>query len=146
MPRDRHFASEYVISPKDRTKEENLLFYVLREHIDKTVRYARRAQVLIPHLTIVNENLSGAVAYLTTVISPQALTPVTVAARLRTKQMKKGIAIAGLAGRYARCDYPLVEEGADFLHGSEQALVSLYPGQIICPTPSIHVKAVLFLL
>ena len=96
------------------------------------------------YLEIAFEYFDSAPAKLTTVVGPHALAPVTVATRLRQKQMVKGVAKT----RFRRGNIPdenlLVKQNARLLHRPKQFFVTMYPGYIVCPAPPFHMKPMVF--
>ena len=95
-------------------------------------------------LEISFENFDSAPAKLPAVVRPYPLAPVTVTARLRQKQMVKGVAKTRLRRRNIFGENLLVEQNACLLHRPKQFFVTVHPGDIICPASTFHMKAMVF--
>ena len=97
-------------------------------------------------LKVVNEDGLEPAADFLAVIGPDPLSPIAVATRLRAQEMKQRVAKTTVAGRNPRLDHFLVEKGTAPFHRPQHIFVTSDPGNTVCPTATLHVKAIVFLL
>src|SRR5438105_3991012 len=87
------------------------------------------------------ENRFRPPAYLSAIIRPNPLSPITVATGLRGEQMKQGLSVSWIARGDTRLQYPLIKKRADFFHRSEHRFVTFHPRDAIGPTAALDMEA-----
>src|SRR5262245_41963984 len=89
---------------------------------------------------VVLQDVHAAAAQLAAVLRPDALSPVTEAARLGRQQMEQGVAVGVGVAVDALAVQDLMESGGQLVHGRQEALVALLPANVVGPRAALEVE------